>query len=258
MNKIDLVIQGQYTNFTDEIVSSYLNLPFINKIIISCWETDKEQTIFSDKVEFVRISSYKKYPGPANVNLQLATSLSGVKKSDSNLVAKFRSDQLLNLEGIDAMYQFFIENLKDGRIFVVGNHFNLLFHPKDWIYWGYRKDMINLFDIPHEVNDVCEQLGVNSKNYSSFMHLMTRAETYIGAYYCSRFDDRVLEMINNQNLYLYDGSLNWNYAKKVSDEIMPKVFKSFPRQKINMIWPKKNIYCFPFDPTSEGWDEEGF
>ena len=94
---IDLVIQGPYIDFTDEVISSYMKLPFVNKIIVSCWEIDKEQSVFFDKVEFVRSPSYQKYPGPANVNLQLTTSLAGVKRTSSNVVAKFRSDQLFNL-----------------------------------------------------------------------------------------------------------------------------------------------------------------
>ena len=255
---IDFVIQGPYNDFTDEIVESYLKLSFVNKIIVSCWECDKEKSVFSDKVEFVRSGEYKKYPGPANVNLQLTTSLAGVKKTTSDYVAKFRSDQLFDSDGIVEMYNFFVNNLKKDRIFIIGNHYTLLFHPKDWVYWGYREDMINLFDIPHENNIVCEQLGINSGNYSYAMHLMTRPETYIGAHYCSRFDDRVKKMVDNENQYLYDQSPNWSEAKEVSDEVTPRYFKSFPRKNIQMIWPKRNIYCLPVHPQTEGWDEEGF
>lgn len=256
--KIDLVIQGPYTDFTDEVILSYIKLSFVDKIIISCWDIDKEQSVFLDKVEFVRNPLYQKYPGPANVNLQLTTSLAGVKKSKSNLVAKFRSDQLFNLEGIEQMYDFFMSNLQERRIFVVGNHFRHLFHPKDWVYWGYRTDMLNLFDAPHEINETCKEMGIHSGNYSGAMHLLTRSETYIGAHYCSRFDGRVKEMVDREDRYLYDQAPNWNEAKKISDEVTPKYFKSFPRKNIHMIWPKRNIYCLPFDPTNEGWDEEGF
>jgi hypothetical protein len=256
--KLDFVIQGPYSDFTDEIISTYTKLPFVNKIIVSCWENDKKQSVFFDNVKFVRSPSYQKYPGPANINLQLTTSLAGISKSNSDFIAKFRSDQLFNLEGIELMYNFFINNLVDNRIFVVGNIFDLLFHPKDWVYWGRKNDMIDLFNIPHEVNDICERMGINNTNYSGSLHLMTRPETYIGAYYCSRFDNRVCEMVENQDQYLYDKSPYWNKAKEVSDEITPKYFKSFPRKNITMIWPKKNIYCLPFDPTNEGWDEEGF
>ena len=90
------------------------------------------------------------------------------------------------------------------------------------------------------------------------MNLFTRPETYIGSYYCSRFDDRVATMVNQQEKYLYDGSPEWGYAKQVSEEVMSKCFKSFPRKGIDLIWPKNNIYKLPFDCNHEEWDEEGF
>lgn len=38
--KIDLVLQGPYTNYTQEAAEHYLNLDFVNRIIISCWKAD--------------------------------------------------------------------------------------------------------------------------------------------------------------------------------------------------------------------------
>lgn len=256
--KIDFVIQGPYTDFTDAIIESYLKLPFLNRIIVSCWESDKSQSIFPDRVEFVRSQNYIGYPGPTNVNLQLTTSLAGVLKSTSNFVAKFRSDQIFDLDSVSEMYNFFVNNLEENKIFVVSNHFTLLFHPKDWVYWGYKNDMITLFDIPKEVNDECQSMGIHSKNYSYSMHLLTRPETYIGAYYCSNYNDDVKRMVMNQKEYLYDNAPKWNEAKILSDKITKKYFKSFPRKNITMSWPKKNINCMPFDPLTEGWDEEGY
>lgn len=40
MEKIDVVLQGPYTYFTDEVIDYYLNLNFISKIIVSCWEEE--------------------------------------------------------------------------------------------------------------------------------------------------------------------------------------------------------------------------
>ena len=34
---MDIVVQGPYDDFTGTIVESYLKLPFVNNIIISCW-----------------------------------------------------------------------------------------------------------------------------------------------------------------------------------------------------------------------------
>ena len=38
--KLDIVLQGQYSEFTNTIIENYLNLPFVSKIILSCWNDD--------------------------------------------------------------------------------------------------------------------------------------------------------------------------------------------------------------------------
>lgn len=257
-NKIDIVLQGPYTDFTDEIIESYLQLDFINKIIVSCWEQDKKDEYSSDRVQFVRNNIYPPYSGVMNVNLQIITSLSGIKKSESKYVGKMRSDQKFNHQGMINMFNFFVKHKERKKIFICGDYFAFLFHPRDHVFWGHKDDMINLFDIPFEVNDVCQKLGVNRSNAGSHMHLLTRPETYLGAYYCSRFDDRVKVMVENQNHYLYDNAEKWEESNKVSKEVMPKAFKSFPREGVDFIWPKNNIYTLPYDPRYEGWHEEGY
>lgn len=257
-SKIDLVLQGPYTNFTDEIISSYLELPFVSNIIVSCWEADKKDEYQSERVLFVRNPTYSQYSGVMNINLQLITSLSGVKKSNAKFVGKMRSDQKFNHLGMVNMFDFFMNNIQKNQIMICGNYFAFLFHPRDHVFWGYKDDMINLFDIPFEVNETCEKLGVNRNNAHAYMNLLTRPETYIGAYYCSRFDDRVKKMVENQKEYLFDNAPRWDEALSVSKEVMLKAFKSFPREGVDFIWPKNNIYCLPYDPNYEGWHEEGY
>ena len=257
MSNMDLVIQGPYTDYTDQIIHSYLNLPFVRDIIVSCWEEDpvREDT---SRVKYVRSPAYDGWPGAANVNLQLTTCLAGVKATDAEFVGKMRSDQLFNEDGLINMYNFFVENRGNERIFVTGNVWELLFHPKDWVYWGRREDLINLFDIPPEVNPLAQVMGVNSGNYGNYRHVMMRPETYIGVHYCSRFDDRIKKMIDQPQEYLYDSCSKWNESHKVSMEVTPKAFKCFQRKGIHFSWPRKGINVLPFDPSNEGWDEEGF
>lgn len=255
---IDVVLQGPYTGFTDEVIESYLNIKCIGKIIVSCWDKDKKQEYESDRVKFVRNDVYPSYPGVLNVNMQLITSLNGVKASDAKYVMKMRSDQKVNHQGMINMFNYFLDNKEKEKIYICGNIFTYLFHPRDHIFMGHKEDMINLFDIPFEKNKTCQQIGVNRYNSSGYMHLFTRPETYIGAYYCSRFDSRVSEIVNDHARYLYDNSPEWKYSKQVSNEVMKKCFKSFPREGIDLIWPKNNIYTLPFDCTNEEWHEEGF
>jgi|TARA_B100000035_G_C20947402_1_gene530383 hypothetical protein len=255
---IDIVIQGPYTDFTDEVIESYLNIEKVQNIIVSCWDTDKKEEYVSDRVKFVRNDEYPPYSGVLNINMQLITSLNGVKASNADYVMKVRSDQKVNLQGMNNMFDYFLEDKQKGKIYICGNLYTYLFHPRDWIFMGYKEDMINFFDIPFEVNEICEKKGVDRYNCSMFFHLFTRPETYLGAYYCARFDDRVAEMVKDHKKYLYDRSPEWNYSKQVSDEVMRKYFKSFPREGIDLIWPKNNIYKLPYDCTNEEWHEEGF
>ena len=255
---IDIVIQGPYTNFTDEVIDAYLQVELISNIFVSCWINDKEDEYRSDKVKFVRNVDCSLYSGVLNINMQLITSLNGVKASDAEYIMKMRSCQKVNHQGMINMLNYFLENKKAKKIYICGNFFTHLFHPRDWIFMGHKEDMIKLFDIPFEKNDTCERMGINRNNCSSYMNLFTRPETYIGSYYCSRFDDRVATMVNQQEKYRYDGSPEWGYAKQVSEEVMSKCFKSFPRKGIDLIWPKNNIYKLPFDCNHEEWDEEGF
>lgn len=287
MKQIDIVIQGPYTDFTDEIISEYLNLSFVNKIIVSCWEKEvpstngipvynKDEIYEHEKVEFVRSIDNLDYSGVLNINYQLVTSLAGLKKSENDLCVKLRSDQKFTPEAMSNMYEFFIENIHitkpdinfidsdqtaKGKIFIAGNFNAYLFHPRDWIFWGYRDDLINLFDAPFQVNEECRKLNVNKQkceqNGDYYFKLFTRPETYLGAYYCSRFDARIVEMVNNQSEYLYDNAPRIQEAYHVSNEIMSKLFKSFPRTGINFIWPKNNIWHFPISLMHEIWHEEG-
>jgi len=149
---------------------------------------------------------------------------------------------------------------KNSKIFVAGNFNAYLFHPRDWIYWGYREDLINFFDIPFQVNEECQRLNVNKQkceNNGEYFKLFTRPETYLGSYYASRFDERVVKMVNNQSEYLYDDAPKIEEAYAVSNEIMTKLFKSFPRTGINFVWPKNNIWHFPISLQHEIWHEEG-
>ena len=145
MSDMDLVIQGPYTDYTDQIIHSYLNLPFVNNIIVSCWEEDPVRKDTS-RVKYVRSPAYDGWPGAANENLQLTTCLDGVQASDAPFVGKMRRDQLFNEDGLINMHEFFINHRwrERNRIFVTGNIWELVFHPKDWVYWGRREDLINL------------------------------------------------------------------------------------------------------------------
>ena len=267
MKKLDIILQGPYTDFTDVLIQSYLNLDFINKIIISCWEGDvistnrtgevivknKDEPYQHEKVECVKSINDLYYSGVLNVNYQLKTSLAGLQKSDQTFCAVMRSDTVFTLDSMKILYDFFIENIESntdssyspkGKIFILGNNIRYLFHPNNWIFWGYREDLLNLFDIPYQVNEECMRRNINKDvlyYHGEYFRICYRPETYKGANYCAQYDSRVAKMVESPELYLYDDCPNISESHAVSLEVMPKLFKSFPGSGIDYSCPKNNI-----------------
>lgn len=274
-DKFDIVIQGKYYDFTDDIVECYLKVPFLNKIIISCWEDNREPLVH-DRVCVIK-NRYPETPGTDNRNLQILSSLNGLKKCDSNFAIKIRSDQKYTLESMLKMFEFFHKNKKsdfkyqynsnlpNNRIFVLGFFHNLLFSPRDHVFWGNTRDLIDLFNIPLEKNGLIDIINVSKENLWKYYDNFIRSETYIGCHYCARFDDSINRMILNQSEYLYDYSPKWEVSKKLSDDLTFKVFKSFPKNIIDFQWLGKTEYNIPgipwtLNPYLEAcsWHEEGY
>ena len=236
--KMDIVLQGKYGEYTDEIIDEYLRVPFVNNVIVSCWDDDRPEHYHSSKVKYVR-SVYPLTPGTCNKNLQITTSFAGIKLCKTKFSAKMRSDQKYNYNSMVNMYEFFMENHIEGNIFVAGMFPSLLFHPRDHIYWGTTENLHQLFDIPLEYNSIIDKVRIGKYELAQYANYLTRPETYIGAHYCARFDDCVKKMLIEPEKYLYDDAINWQDSKDFSDRITPLVFKSFSRKCIDFDWTCK-------------------
>ena len=96
----------------------------------------------------------------------------------------------------------------------------------------------------------------------SYCNYFTRTETYLGAHYCSKFYDEIIRLLLLPEEHLYDNAIYWYYSKTISDGITPLVFKSFPKNCIELDWVRwrKSGFSFDFDEflNSSSWDEEGF
>lgn len=259
--KMDIVLQGQYEEYTDEIIKSYLELPFVNNIIVSCWENDRPDEYHSSRVKFVR-SKYPLTPGTCNKNLQIVTSFAGIKECRTKFSAKMRSDQKYTHESMMKMYEFMLENHSDEKIFVAGVYPDLVFHPRDHIFWGRTEDLNYLFDIPLEYNSLVDKVRIGKYELAQYANYLTRPETYIGAHYCTRFDDRIKRMLIQPENYLYDYAPQWNEAHQISSETLKKAFKAFPRTGIDLEWPKRSTQSYPYDTqkqySNECWSEDGY
>lgn len=267
--KIDVVIQGSYTDYTDSIAESYLEIPFVNNVIISCWE-DNKLPKERKRIKYVR----NKYPistGTDNKNLQIVSSLNGLKECETNFAIKTRSDQKFTYDSMVKMYDFFFENRERnlqyqyedkkpfGKILVAGLYPNLLFAFRDHIFWGHTNDLIEFFDIPLEQNSLIDKVKIPKSRLGKYYKYFTRTETYLGAHYCANFDEQIIRMLLLPEQHLYDDAIYWYYSREISDNIASSVFKSFPKSIIDLHWNHNNFdFSLKHYLMEVSWHEDGY
>ena len=269
----DIVLQGKYSKYSLETAKQYLQLPFISKVIISCWEDDSIPSQSIDNIIFTK-NKYPSSKGTGNRNLQLVSSLNGVKKSTATFVVKMRNDQRYDNESMLKMHSFFNDNKEKkisyennntfpkNRILVAGNFYAFPFHPRDHVFWGNREDLVELFNAPLEHSSIEERVKMKREDYWKYYDCYIRTESYIGSHYCSNFDERIKKWLLKPELYLYDDSPNYSESLDLSNNLTKKVFKSFPKEGINLEWDKYNWAKYPYDNQytefHERWDEDGY
>lgn len=167
--KIDIVLQGPYNDYVDEVALYYLSLSFVNNIIISHHTTDTKERLIHDQIKYITTDKIKPI-GSGNENLQIVSSLAGIKAATTTFVVKMRNDQKYTLDSMKTMYDFYNQNsnkevsfLADSskpynRICVAGNFSHLPFHPRDHIFWGNKNDLIDLFSLPLDDYDIYQRL----------------------------------------------------------------------------------------------------
>ena len=270
MEKIDLILQGPYEDFVDVLATHYQQLEFVDNVIISCWEDDK-QVNSSLEVKIVR-STPPKDPGTGNRNLQIVSSLAGLNHSTSEYVVRIRSDQKYSLNSMRKMYSYFLENKERSLHFednfnkpfnsiVVGGIFSPFpFHPRDHIFWGNRLDLIDLFSLPLEVPSFVKKYGVERQYESYHYDKYVRTESYLGTHYCSNFNSRLKLFLKEPYNYLVDNSFYRDEAMKISDEITHKIFKTIPSSILELEWPRYGWTEYRFDSQrnifGERWAED--
>ena len=129
------------------------------------------------------------------------------------------------------------------------------FHPRDHIYWGRRKDLLSLLNIPLcSFNTAVPGFTVGTEEY---YERVLRPETYVGAYYYAKFESSIFRFIRNPKRYLIDVAAERDEAMNVYERLRDKVFKVFPR--IEMSWPKHNLKSYHFhvgERFSEYWYDQ--
>ena len=87
---MDLVLQGTMNNYTIEIANHYLNLDFVNNIIISCWDIDKHNVEnLNNKIKIIGIALansltglsgflVSQYQGFSDINMGIGIVITGL------------------------------------------------------------------------------------------------------------------------------------------------------------------------------------
>ena len=250
---MDIVIQGPVYNYTLEFAEHYLQLEFVNNVIISCWKSDNIETN-NPRIIVVKSDDVDN-PGDVNRNRQIKSSLEGLKHVKTEFSARFRSDQKISLESMKMMYTFYEKNKEreltfyddtskpKNKICVAGIFRPYPFHPRDHMFWGNTEDLLDVFNIPYS----------NTQPGDCNYNKITRAEAYIASHYYAKFDPIINTFINNDKIYLVDNAPKIAEAFDISNKIITKVFQPFP--KIEFEWPRQNLKQYYYDYTEKYYGE---
>jgi hypothetical protein len=243
--KFDLVLQGECSRYTLKILKKYRKLDFVNRIILSTYESPFCERV-KDDVEIV-FNEMITPRGTGNRNLQINTSRNGLNRVKSEFCAKMRTDQLIRLPSMELMYDYWKKRHEDGKLFVLGMFRAFPYHPRDHVFWGRTEDVKNLFDVPFDQEPSPE----HDYRYK------TRAETYIGQFYYARFDPSIEEHIRNPLEFTVDMAPKLGEALEKDFRIRDKIFAPFPR--ISMAWPKHGLREYHYhigEQHTEYWGED--
>ena len=226
--KIDIVLQGQYTDYTKFIISEYKKLDFVGKIILSSYQKVDDLV---DVHQIINCAELCPTPGIGNRNLQIFTSRA-VREVTSPYCIKMRTDQFIRLPSMYMMYEYWKNRMAFYRIFVLGMYRNFPYHPRDHVFWGYTTDLMDLFDIPFDTTNYAKYNSVWDIDYN----VTVRTETYIGQFYYARFNELVWDHIKSPSEFLMDSAPRKQEALDLDFRIRDDLFMPFP--KIDMEWPK--------------------
>jgi hypothetical protein len=272
-SEIDIVLQGKYSDYVLETAKHYLELDFVNNVIISCWNDDKIPVINDSRIVFIQ-NNYPTVNGTGNRNLQIVSSYGGLKYVTTDFVIKMRNDQRYDLVSMVNMYKFFHENKErvvtfegdvnrpKNRILVAGMFEGFPFHPRDHVFWGHIDDLLDLFDVPLEQLGIEDRVRMKREDYWKYYDCYVRTESYIGTHYASKFDEKIKRWLLKPDQYLYDNAPNISEVLELTQNLGKSIFKSFPKEGIDLKWDKYEWDTYPYDSQynrfNERWHENGY
>jgi hypothetical protein len=243
-DKIDIVVQGGVWPSTKDTIKTYLKLPFVNDVIFSTWEHERENIDFQpSKLVF---SEPPEKDGGGNLNYQIISSRNGLKECSTDVVVKMRSDQTVLTEDMARMKSFHEENTNGHDVFVLGlqglepgtcgsPH---PYHPQDHVFWGKKEEVKEVFDVP--LSDWTSYKADGKEDFSKNM----RGPMYLGVHKYARVSEIAKQHLEDPFTYLLDNAPKRTEAFVEYKKIRNSCFKAFP--KINMVWHKYGDQNYPY------------
>ena len=166
--KISFIVQGQISNLTKKTTTSIRLFFPQSTIIISTWKNNKiddldyDSLILSDDPGGVEA---KVSGGSVNTLRQIISTSEGLKKCNTESVAKITSDMIFygnNLPLYYEKYKNFERNSEifSSRVLILENGtlnprglYEMPYHFGDWFYFGKTKDIKKIFDINFSKED---------------------------------------------------------------------------------------------------------
>jgi hypothetical protein len=256
MIPIDIVLQGPLQSYTARIADHYTKLPFVNAVVISCWETcpDIDDTMidWENPKIYVLKSKDVEFPGSWNRNRLVKSSYEGIKATAADYVIKMRGDQIVSLESMAKLYDYYFNKHKVNpkyfgeepkplaKIGIMGMCKDYPYHPIDHIFWGRREDLLTLFGIEYDMSWYDE--AALKRPYEE---LYTRSEVYLTTPYVGKYNKEAAKHLIDADTYLKDRASKASEALNTSQEVMEELFLLFP--KIQLQWPKNGMQQYHYD-----------
>jgi hypothetical protein len=233
---MDIVLQGPMHDYTPTIAVEYSKLPFVNNVIISCWDSCPIYEMPSN-IKLV-CSSDSPTTGFGNRNRQIKSSRNGLEYVMTEFCAKLRTDQFVSLDSMHKLYNYYFSNCEINSPFKTATPYNKIgvhgvcrdfaFHPIDHIFWGNAQDLVKFFDIEYDTQLPTPSGKSDFDNY-------IRSETYITLPYVLHHYNELLHLKENYTEYLLDNSPLRREAISISEQLMPTLFYVFPKIELNWI-----------------------
>ena len=255
-NDISVVVQGAIDpEHTKTVIASIRNRLPGAEIVLSTWEGSDVSTLSYDQVV------YSKDPGnwltdrvynvSNNVNRQILSSSSGIKAAKRRYVLKLRSDIEIVGYGFIKAYSKFRKRSEEykflSRRVVINNLYcanprkvEFPFHVSDWVFFGLKEDVLNIWDIPLEDRATSEDYFSTTKRPK-----IDAVNSWVSRYLPEQW-------IWSSFLRKNGVDLKFEYFTDISSANVEITEKSFANNLIILDYPTYGIKFLKYDPYK--WD----